>query len=203
MRLPPVRLHSSFLVLGSLFIGWELVTAGWSAALSAVIFGVALFGSVALHELGHALMAARFGIRTRSITLYPFGGIAALEREPRGKAELWIALAGPLVNVALAVGGLALMPWIPGAGVFAALNVGMAVFNLLPAFPMDGGRVARAWWTRQLGHVRATERALKVSRWFAWGFVALALVSGAWNLALVGMFLLFMIRTEGARLRFS
>ena len=68
---------------------------------------------------------------------------------------------------------------------------------------MDGGRVARAWWTRRLGHVGATERALKVSRWFAWGFVALALVSGAWNLALVGLFLLFMVRAEGARLRFS
>ena len=203
MRLPPVRLHSSFLILGSLFIGWELVTAGLSAALGALAFGVALFGSVALHEVGHALMAARFGIRTRSITLYPFGGIAALEREPRGRAELWIALAGPLVNVGLAVVGLALMPWIPGAGVFVALNLGMAVFNLLPAFPMDGGRVARAWWTRQLGHVRATERALKVSRWFAWGFVALALVSGAWNLALIGLFLLFMVRAEGARLRFS
>jgi Zn-dependent protease len=203
MRLPPLRLHPSFLVLAALFIGWELVTAGLSAALTASVFGVALFGSVALHELGHALMAMHFGIRTRSITLYPFGGIAALEREPLGRAELWIALAGPLVNFGLGGLGLALMGIVPGAGVFAALNVGMGLFNLLPAFPMDGGRVIRAWWTREQGHYRATHRALKVSRWFAWGFIGLAVVTGAWNLALVGVFLHFMVRSEANRLRFS
>jgi len=201
MSLPPIRLHPSFLVLGGGFVAWQLLTGGFGAALIALLFGLAVFGSVALHELGHALMAHRFGIRTRNITLYPFGGIAALEREPRGHAELWIALAGPLVNFGLALITLPLLGMVPGASLFAAINLGMGVFNLLPAFPMDGGRVVRAWWSRDQGHVRATERALGVSRWFAWGFIALAVLSGAWNLALVGAFLLWVVGAERRRLR--
>ncbi len=201
MSLPPIRLHPSFLVLGGAYVGWQLLTGGFGAALAALMVGVAVFASVALHELGHALMAHRFGIGTRSITLYPFGGIAALEREPRGHAELWIALAGPLVNFGLALGALPLLGTLPGASLFALLNLGMGVFNLLPAFPMDGGRVVRAWWSRDHGHVRATARALAVSRWFAWGFIALAILSGAWNLALVGAFLHWVIAAEKRRLR--
>lgn len=180
---------------------WELVSGGFGAAAFALFLGLAVFGSVALHELGHALMAMRFGIRTRSITLYPFGGIAALEREPRGSAEFWIALAGPLVNFALAGVGWSLAAIVPGAGLFALLNLGMGLFNLLPAFPMDGGRVVRAWWSRDRGHLAATEKALGVSRWFAWGFVGLGVVTGTWNLGLVGLFLLWVIASERRRLQ--
>ncbi|MEL6344446.1 MAG: site-2 protease family protein, partial [Myxococcota bacterium] len=165
------------------------------------LLGVALFGSVLLHELGHALTARHFGIDTQSITLYPFGGIAALTAEPQTpRAELWIAIAGPLVNFALAAiaAPLALLA-VPGAALFAGMNLVLGLFNLLPAFPMDGGRVLRAWLSRTRDNTSATEIALNVSRWFAWGFIALGLFASP-NLLLIGGFLLFAVGAERRRL---
>ena len=116
----------------------------------------AVFGCVLLHELGHALAARRFGIRTVDITLYPIGGVARLERMPRAPgAELVIALAGPAVNfaIAAAIGTLffasALLLGIAWSlesflGELLVVNLGLGLFNLIPAFPMDGGRVLRA-----------------------------------------------------------
>ncbi|MCB9765743.1 MAG: site-2 protease family protein [Alphaproteobacteria bacterium] len=197
----PLRLHGSFLLLGGLYVLWQLVSVGLSAAVFAAVFAALLFGSVLLHELGHAMMARRFGIRTRAITLYPFGGVASLEREPRNPTEeLLVALAGPAVNVVLALvalPGVAL--GVPGASLFLGMNVVMAVFNLLPAFPMDGGRVLRAWLARREGYVRATARALQIGRWFAWGMVALGLFGNP-SLLLVGGFLLLAISGERQRL---
>jgi Zn-dependent protease len=147
---------------------------------------LALFGCVILHELGHALMARRFGIRTRDITLYPIGGIARLERmSERPWEEFWIALAGPAVNVVivavlltlLALGNVAVSLSRPGellglsadplqqpVGVqflllLAVANGLLVVFNLIPAFPMDGGRVLRALLSAVMGQLPATEIA--------------------------------------------
>ena len=123
-----------------------------------------VFGCVLLHELGHALMARRFGIQTRDITLYPIGGVARLERMPRAPgAELLIALAGPAVNFAIAAALLPLL--IRGRdelvslssmlGLFLesllSVNLILGLFNLIPAFPMDGGRVLRALLSGWLG----------------------------------------------------
>lgn len=161
-------------------------------ALAGVGFVVTVFATVVLHELGHAMMARRFGIRTKDITLYPIGGIARLERMPdKPSEELLVALAGPMVNVAL--GGLAFAalailrrPMIPSEAFttgapfllkLAWLNVTMAIFNLLPAFPMDGGRVLRAVLAMRSSYVQATRTAATVGRLMALGLGLLGLMS--------------------------
>jgi Zn-dependent protease len=151
---------------------------------------VALFGCVVLHELGHALMARRFGIETLDITLYPIGGVARLERMPRAPgAELLIALAGPAVNFAIVAGliGLRLIGlWVTGETAFLGdfldnllfVNLVLGLFNLVPAFPMDGGRVLRALLSGWLGRARATTIAATIGRGLAVAFGAYVLYNG-------------------------
>ncbi|MFM8360755.1 MAG: site-2 protease family protein [Verrucomicrobiota bacterium] len=175
-----VRLHLTFLLLLAFVGGTSWVESGEvGRAARSVAFYVVLFGCVLLHEFGHALAARRYGIRTRDITLLPIGGVARLEStgETPGQ-ELVIALAGPLVNVIIA-GGLALggmtgaLRWpelaaqafegsLPGQ--VLAANLFLAVFNLLPAFPMDGGRVLRALLSMRIPAVRATRIAAGVGQ---------------------------------------
>lgn len=200
----PVRLHWSFLVLAAGFALWSLFDGGVGSLVWTGAGLAALFASVVLHELGHALAARAFGIRTRDITLYPFGGVAALEGLPRSPVgELLVALAGPAVNAALFVlfGGLA---WATGSwalGMIAALNGVMGLFNLVPAFPMDGGRVFRALLTFRLGRRRATELAIGVGRLFGWAFIVGGAVAGWLNLVVVGGFLLLTTAAEARRER--
>jgi Zn-dependent protease len=152
--------------------------------LETIALVVALFGSIVLHELGHALMARRYGIRTADITLYVFGGVARLERMPRSAGpELLIALAGPAVNFAIVLGltgflTLATLLGLPSwefLDVVFKLNLGLGLFNLLPVFPMDGGRVLRALLSGPLGRLRATEVAAFLGR-------VLAIVGGIYFL---------------------
>lgn len=196
----PLRLHASFLVLGGGLLAWRALSEGGMAAVELAGFLGLLFGSVLLHELGHALVARRHGIETRSITLHPLGGVAALSAEPRSPgAEAAIALAGPAVNLALAgLGALAYGAALPLAGWFVAMNLGMAVFNLLPAWPMDGGRVLRAALTGRMGRPAATRMALDLSQVLAWGLVLAGLRFG-FNLSLIGGFLLLAVRSERRR----
>jgi Zn-dependent protease len=199
----PTRIHASF-VLVLLWVG----VSAWRAAHSgpAVLFGLgfalAIFACVLLHEFGHALVARRFGIETRRITLLPIGGVAELERSPEDpRAELWIAAAGPAVNLAIValLGGVG---WITGAFAGAGLvavvftglvwaNLMLALFNLIPAFPMDGGRVFRAWAAGRWGRLRATRMAAKLGRWLAAGFGVWGLFGGNPLLALVAVFVWF------------
>ncbi|MHB1307652.1 MAG: site-2 protease family protein [Limisphaerales bacterium] len=175
-----VYLHFTFLLLLA-FLGfyyWR-ATQNVEAALRGVAFIVALFGCVVLHELGHALMARRYGIKTRDITLLPIGGIARLETMPeKPMQELWVALAGPAVNVVIAAAlfvGLAATSGftrVEELGVtggsfwqrLMVLNIILVAFNLLPAFPMDGGRVLRALLALRLGRRRATAIAANVGQ---------------------------------------
>jgi Zn-dependent protease len=176
-----VYLHPTFLLL-LLFFG---VSAG---GLHTVLWVVLVFGCVLLHEFGHALMARRFGIETIDITLYPIGGVARLRRMPRAPgAELLIALAGPAVNFAivgalLGVLGLDLFPEVLGLGSFLgellAINLLLGLFNLIPAFPMDGGRVLRALLSGWMGRATATTVAATIGRMLAVVFGTLALISG-------------------------
>ena len=187
-----IYVHATFLLL--LFY---IVIASWSqrhsvdAAIGAVIFILALFACVVFHELGHALVARRYGVPTRNIVLLPIGGVAQLERMPeKPREELWVALAGPAVNVVIAAG---LFAWSSALGIrpefqhlrliggnfverLMVVNLWLAGFNLIPAFPMDGGRVLRALLGTRMDHARATLTAAHVGQ-------ALALVFG-----LIGLF---------------
>lgn len=186
-----IYVHVTFLLI-VLWIAIPEYALGLSAVAGALIYLVALFAIVVLHELGHALMARRFGVRTRDIILLPIGGVARLERMPRNpRQELLVALAGPAVNVGLAILLYAMVRLTgqpPAAELYAFdvissvrgflyqlvfVNIMLALFNLLPAFPMDGGRVLRALLAmRMSSYARATGIAARIGR-------ALALLLGA------------------------
>jgi len=175
----PIRIHFTFLLL-LVWYGLYSSRQGNDVVL-AISLLLLVFGCVLLHELGHALMARRFGVMTREIVLYPIGGIARLENMPPGKAELFIALAGPAVNLALAV---LLVPLVLVQGLASgasladgkllqaaqlvrlllAANLILFFFNLIPAFPMDGGRVLRAALALKMPAGKATEIAAAVGQ---------------------------------------
>lgn len=184
-----VRVHWMWLVLMLLL---PLIVDG--QPLAALVGFLVLWAIVLLHELGHSWMARRFGIRTLDITLWPLGGMARMDHIPeKPKVEFWIAVAGPLVNFALAaVVGVALLiaalagalgpfenlSWSPVgvAWMFVVANLLMGVFNLLPAFPMDGGRVLRSLLALFMDWMRATSLAVFIGRMFAFAMIALGVV---------------------------
>jgi len=186
-----VRIHLTFLLLlGFIGLAHWLPERSAAAAGSGVLFFSLLFVCVLLHELGHALAARQFGIKTKDITLLPIGGVARLERMPeKPLQELWVALAGPLVNVIIAAallvgllvrgGDFGFGSWSTGSMVERLLtaNVFLVLFNLLPAFPMDGGRVLRALLAMQLPYARATRIAARIGQGMAvlFGFAGLFL----------------------------
>lgn len=206
-----IRVHVTFLFVVALgALEW-----GLSHGARGVLFGAALvcllFACVALHELGHSLVAQRFGVSVREILLLPIGGVARLGREPKTALhELLIAVAGPLVNVVLAAllvaasalwvgpawfsqGGFSkalLAP--PAAGtmvaVLIAANVALAVFNMIPALPMDGGRVFRAILSFFFGKLRATHIAATVGQILAATLAAIGLMSANLILVFIGIF---------------
>ena len=186
-----VYVHTTFLLL----LAWIAVVhvlqdQGLGATASGVGFVLAIFACVLLHEFGHALVARRFGIRTRDITLLPIGGLARLERMPEDpKQEFLVALAGPAVNGVIAA--VLFLMLLLGRGLeplgeldvvqgpflerLMIVNVVLLVFNLIPAFPMDGGRVLRAVIATRVSYVRATQVAAGVGQAIAlfFGFIGL------------------------------
>ena len=175
-----IFLHWTFLLLvAAIFAYYYVQSQSLTAAVSGMGFIVALFLCVVLHELGHALTARRFGVPTRSITLYPIGGLARLERIPaEPMKEFWIAIGGPVVNIVITI-VLALLLLVtggsfapgalqaPGQHLIASLmwiNIVLAGFNLLPAFPMDGGRVLRALLALRQDYAQATQTAANVGQ---------------------------------------
>lgn len=208
-------LHWSFWLLPAWFFLSHLGD-GMSVAVSWVVFILTVFGCVLLHELGHALMAAHFRIGTRDITLYPIGGVARLEGTgTRPSEELFIALAGPAVNVAIAaVLGLGLavlgMPllasptdelWQAFPQALMATNIGLVIFNMLPAFPMDGGRVLRAVLEMVVGRLEATRLAAWVGAVLAGLFGLGGIVTGNLSLCLLGLMVFFLGQSELAMVR--
>jgi stage IV sporulation protein FB len=185
-----VRIHVTFLLFLAWIFGVNYFSGGSQAAWTSLVFVVLLFLCVLLHEFGHIFTARAFGVRTPDVILLPIGGVARLERIPeKPSEELLVAIAGPVVNVVIALllvafAGASLSPdrltTVENANVsmvdrLAAVNVFLAVFNLIPAFPMDGGRVLRAVLAARFGYVRATEVAAMIGQWvaFALGFLGL------------------------------
>ncbi|HMC65063.1 MAG TPA: site-2 protease family protein [Gemmataceae bacterium] len=228
-----IYVHWTFLLLPAAVL-WMNLGNGLAMAVYAVGLVLAMFGCVLLHELGHALTARYYGIGTRDITLLPIGGVARLERmSEKPWEEFWIAVAGPAVNVVIAgvlsvvlllvgvfldigrLGNLVTVnpevldwPWWEQALLsLLVTNLFLVIFNLLPAFPMDGGRVLRALLAMFLGRLPATELAAAVGRFVAAAMIIFpifqALVAGVFNpiLSLIGLFVLFAGRQELAAVR--
>lgn len=219
-------IHATFLLLLAWVAIGEYQTSGSAgAALRGVLFVLAVFATVVLHELGHALAARRYGIKTRDITLLPIGGVARLERMPREpRQELVVALAGPAVNVVIAALlflWLRLTGGIPafldsaslGEGFLErtfiarllAVNLWLVLFNLIPAFPMDGGRVLRAILAmRSRDYAHATETAARVGKFFAlvFGIFGLFVVSNPF-LVFVALFVWLGAAGEAAAVQTS
>ena len=168
----PIRVHGLFVALVTvcLVTGMRADRGRETLALLAI-----LFGSVLLHELGHSLVARRLGARILDITLWPLGGLSRMERPiSRPRDEAIVAVSGPATNfaillAALAAGGrVAVGPEMLGSAIdaIASINAALALFNLAPAFPMDGGRALRAALAARLGALRGTELAVRIGRWF-------------------------------------
>ena len=193
----PIRMKASFLImLGVVFL--------WMGGLPGLFAVLLAFGSVLLHELGHAVVARRLGVGVSVIELHFFGGAAQLTSVPRSaRDEIAIAAAGPGVSLALAVLGFGLAA-LSGLSLFAlvgSINLGLAIFNLIPAFPSDGGRILRAALARRMGLLAATEAAVKVGRVV---LIALALVGvayGAYQVAIVAGVLWMMGSAERLAVR--
>ena len=195
----PLNLHSTFFLIAGFYVISAFISGGISFALVSASLVFLLFGSVFLHEMGHALMARRYGIGTRSITLHLMGGFASIEREPRvPREEIAIALAGPAVNVCLFILAVPLVfAKIPLTFEFAAINFLMGIFNLIPAYPMDGGRVLRAILNKKYGYNRATAISLKgFTKAISFAMIILGIVYSWIGLILVGGFLLLIVHSQ-------
>ncbi len=193
----PVRFHFTFVILLIFLIVFGV--SGRQSAAASALYILALFASVLLHELGHALVARRYGLRILEIVMLPIGGVARLERSPKPREELWIALAGPAVNFALAAALFAILAlkgwWTPVEKLaeptdanllqrVATGNLILALFNLLPAFPMDGGRVLRSL----LAFTRSEDQATRAA---AGAGQLLAILMGLYGLLSMHFLLVF------------
>jgi len=212
----PVRVHATFALLLVWIFGAHLAAGeGIPQAATGVGLILAIFACVVLHELGHALTARRYGVRTRDITLLPIGGVARLERIPeRPSQEVAVALAGPAVNVVIALGlalalvlGAAPLHLTDAASLrgnflaeLLALNLFLAIFNLIPAFPMDGGRVLRALLATRIEYVRATQIAANVGQGIALLFGLLGLLANP-MLLFIALFVFIGAGQEAAAVR--
>ena len=198
-----VRIHVTFFLLLAWIAAIHWTKGGAPAAIDGVLFIVALFLCVVLHEFGHVFAARRYGIRTSDVTLLPIGGVASLERMPeKPSQEIVVALAGPAVNLVIALVlivvlgarfDLSQMAQLEEAqstltGRIAAANVVLFVFNLIPAFPMDGGRVLRALLAIGMGYTRATRVAASIGQGLAVLFAFLGLMGNP-LLVLVAVFI--------------
>jgi Zn-dependent protease/CBS domain-containing protein len=208
-----VKVHFTFLLLVAWWAMSGYQEGGTPGAVHATVLLLSLFTCVLLHEFGHILMARRFGVRTPDVILLPIGGVARLERIPdKPKEELLIALAGPFVTLVLAAvfyGWLVLtgqsitttsndLAHAPLAVALLVMNVILLVFNLIPAFPMDGGRVLRALLASKLGFVRATRIAATIGQGLAIPAGVYGLFKPEPMLVLIALFVFLGAATEAA-----
>ena len=200
-----IRMHWSFLILPAIvYFSTLLDGSGVLAAITSVVFVIAIFACVLLHELGHAFAARSFSIGTRDILLLPIGGVASLERIPeKPLQELWIAVAGPLVNVLIACLLYLGLQFISLSGFLtgfvyqlAFVNLLLVGFNLIPAFPMDGGRVLRSVLAMFMDYVRATKIAATIGMYCAIALATYGLIHFDLMLMLLAAFVFFAGQSE-------
>ncbi|MBN8917633.1 MAG: site-2 protease family protein [Rhizobiales bacterium] len=215
-----IRIHVTFL----LFLVWIWAayyrSGGSQAAWEGVLFVALLFFCVLLHELGHVFAARRYGVKTPDITLWPFGGIANLERIPeKPSQELVVAIAGPAVNVVIAVVLLVVLSFTLAGGdlkaedlakiedprtsmlvKLAGANIFLVLFNLIPAFPMDGGRVLRALLAMNMGFARATAVAASIGQGLAIGLGLLGIFTNP-MLMIIGVFVFLAASGEAGQVQ--
>jgi Zn-dependent protease len=211
-----VRLHWSFLLLLAVVIFTPFGGTGIAAGLQTALLISAVFGCVLLHEFGHVFAARYFGIQTRDITLYPIGGVASLESIPRKPhQEFIVAIAGPLVNVVIAgvlavllvatttvnlpdasIAALNKTGMVPFAMQLLSINVALVLFNMIPAFPMDGGRVLRSLLAAFTTHERATNIAATIGQAMAIAFGLFGIYTGQFMLVFIAVFIYFAAANE-------
>ena len=197
----PIRLHFTFVILIAFLI--LVGVSGGQSALVNVLYIAALFASVLLHELGHVLVAKRYGIRTIEIMMYPIGGVSRMERQPKPNEELWVSLAGPTVNLVLSAGLLGYLYWsgllVPAEHLanpsdrnllqrIAIGNLILAAFNLIPAFPMDGGRILRSILARRKPIEEATRLAARAGMMLAFVMLLVGVFSAQFMLVFIAFF---------------
>lgn len=207
----PIKLHITFLLILPVFAfvfatnpqPYGFADVGSTAEVYALslLTTILLFACILLHELGHSYVAKSYGVKIKDITLLLFGGVSSMEEIPRDPSqEFKMAFAGPLVSLVIGFGLLALhitaISFIPAysgtsiylmVGILASINIVLALFNLLPAFPMDGGRLLRAWYAKRMSYVKATQYAAYIGKMFAFLMGIIGLFSNPW-LILIAFF---------------
>jgi Zn-dependent protease len=207
----PIRFHFTFVLLVIFLIVMGL--GGKQSAVTSVLYIGALFGSVLLHEIGHAVVSKRYGIRTIEIVMFPIGGVARLERSPKPHQEFWIAIAGPLVNLLIAGAAFSFVEWRKAIDVVAEMtrpselglleriafgNLILAAFNMIPAFPMDGGRVLRSVLARFKPEDEATRIAAGAGRLLAIAMALYGLLNTHYMLVFIAFFVYLGAAQESA-----
>ena len=188
----PIEVNLTFLIL----LGLVFLTRG---GLMGIFLTLLVFASILVHELGHAIVARRLGVRIAGIELQFFGGMAKMVTPPRSaRDEILIALAGPAVSLTIALVGIFVGVMVRSSLVnyLGVTNLILGVFNLLPALPMDGGRVYRAFRAQRIGVVAATQKAVKLSKYIAIGLGVLGLLSGQFFVAVIAVMVYLMSRAE-------
>ncbi len=218
-----IKVHLTFvLILIWAAYRWGIeMRAGLAGALYGVVVILLLFACVTIHELAHSLMAMHYGVKVRDITLLPIGGLSQMEEMPKKPAqELRMSLAGPLSNFVIALLlflldilfgiGAGLTPgrlnqvlgsvsWQGLPSYLALSNLLLGVFNLLPAYPMDGGRVLRAFLAMRMDYAKATSWAVNIGQGLAWFLGLFGVLSGNWMLVIIAMFIYLGAGQEGRR----
>ncbi len=211
----PILIHISFLIVLPLFAlifasapapyGFQDIQPLLLSYALALLTTILLFTCVILHELGHSYFAKRYGVKIENITLFLIGGVSSMEEIPRDPSqEAKMAFAGPMVSfiigfvllllnfvIASAVTSYVDTPVYMVVRILATINIALGVFNLLPAFPMDGGRILRAWFAKRMSYARATHNAATVGKFFAILMALAGLLSSPWNpwLLLIAVFI--------------
>ncbi len=207
-----IRVHPSFVLLPTflgIYYGWQ---GGLSVGLRAFVLVLAVFACVLAHELCHSLVARSFGVNVPAITLYMMGGVAGMQYIPREpKKEFLISIAGPLFNFSFAVVLFFPLYWILGKDLLFApgleswpqmisnvfwINPVLGAFNLIPAFPMDGGRILRSALASRMNYLKATRISVSIGRIFAIIFVFSGIYYKTWMLLLIAAFIYFAASRE-------